>query len=173
MRKLPPGVLAEHRREQWRKRKEKDPAKELEKNRKYRANNREKLNARRRAWYQRHRERELEAAKEYRARNKELIAEYARRYNAKPEKKALTLRNKRKRWYGLTDEQITMVDNTHTCQCCGGAFTEAAHKHVDHSHKTGVFRGVLCRGCNHAAGNLKDDPDRAAMLYVYLRKVGP
>ncbi|MEU6367791.1 endonuclease domain-containing protein [Streptomyces sp. NPDC046931] len=31
--------------------------------------------------------------------------------------------------------------------------------HVDHCHKTGKVRGVLCFNCNSAIGKLGDDPD--------------
>ena len=39
---------------------------------------------------------------------------------------------------------------------------------LDHNHKTGKLRGVLCSTCNRALGMLKDDPKRLARLLVYL-----
>ncbi|MFD9033392.1 endonuclease domain-containing protein [Streptomyces sp. NPDC059567] len=35
----------------------------------------------------------------------------------------------------------------------------APEVHVDHRHKTGRVRGVLCFNCNSAIGKLGDDPD--------------
>ncbi len=39
---------------------------------------------------------------------------------------------------------------------------------LDHNHKTGNIRGLLCHDCNTGIGKFKDDPDMmmAAMLYL-------
>lgn len=39
---------------------------------------------------------------------------------------------------------------------------------VDHCHRTGRIRGLLCQGCNTALGAIADDPGRAAGLIAYL-----
>ncbi|MGW0783402.1 endonuclease VII domain-containing protein [Streptomyces sp. NPDC002913] len=40
--------------------------------------------------------------------------------------------------------------------------------HVDHCHKTGRVRGVLCFNCNSAIGKLGDDPDSLRRAIAYL-----
>jgi len=42
--------------------------------------------------------------------------------------------------------------------------------HVDHDHKTGVVRGLLCFLCNQALGNVRDEPARLHGLIDYLRR---
>lgn len=57
-------------------------------------------------------------------------------------------------------------------RCCAvcGALEPGTRRgwQTDHCHDTGVVRGILCHGCNVAAGFLHDDPVRAAGLAEYL-----
>lgn len=41
--------------------------------------------------------------------------------------------------------------------------------HVDHCHKTGVVRGILCSNCNRAIGLLGDDPWILKNAALYLK----
>jgi hypothetical protein len=43
---------------------------------------------------------------------------------------------------------------------------------VDHDHKTGKVRGILCHKCNIALGLIGDDPARARALANYLEREG-
>lgn len=42
--------------------------------------------------------------------------------------------------------------------------------HVDHCHKTGTIRGILCRGCNQGLGQLGDTLLSVGRALAYLRR---
>lgn len=95
-----------------------------------------------------------------------------RAYNrANPEKiRGINRKNKMFRNYGLTPEGYAQIlsNQNQSCDVCGEVFSKTPH--IDHNHKTGNVRGLLCVGCNIAAGSLRDDPARAMNLAAYLIK---
>ena len=56
------------------------------------------------------------------------------------------------------------------CAICGALESHQHHGvfHVDHCHSTGAVRGLLCRGCNHVLGHVKDDPETLRRAAAYL-----
>jgi hypothetical protein len=56
------------------------------------------------------------------------------------------------------------------CAACEKNLTRPGDTHVDHCHKTGKVRDVLCFNCNAALGHLSDDPARLTKLLGYIRK---
>lgn len=70
--------------------------------------------------------------------------------------------------YGMTLEQYQarVAEQEGRCAIC-----RAVPKHrlnVDHDHQTGAVRKLLCRHCNHALGNAKDDPALLRAMADYL-----
>lgn len=75
-----------------------------------------------------------------------------------------------KRRYGVTEEQVDRLNARQggVCVIC----LRRAAKHVDHSHETGLFRGLLCFSCNGALGQFDDHPWRLREAARYLEGVG-
>ena len=94
-------------------------------------------------------------------------------------------RYKTRRWdkllkeYGITQEEYNELEahQEYTCAICKEPET-AMYKDVkcrlvvDHNHVTGVIRGLLCRACNIALGNFREDPKRLQSAIEYLRLNG-
>ncbi|MEV6049978.1 endonuclease VII domain-containing protein [Streptomyces sp. NPDC052107] len=71
-----------------------------------------------------------------------------------------------KRDCGLTEAErdALIASQRGLCAICPAA----PPAHVDHCHKTGRVRGVLCFNCNSAIGKLRDDPDVGRRAVAYL-----
>ncbi len=82
-----------------------------------------------------------------------------------------------KRNYGLTFEEfdVMLSNQDNACAICG---TNKPSKnrgrtrrfHVDHDHKTGKVRGLLCKSCNLALGEIGDNIHTLKSMIEYLEK---
>lgn len=74
----------------------------------------------------------------------------------------------RLRTYGLTIDQFNEMvrEQDNRCPLCLKVFTKPA---VDHDHKTGKVRELLCIPCNRALGYVENTPWRKRAV-AYLRK---
>ena len=73
--------------------------------------------------------------------------------------------------YGITiDDYSAMLDKQGgKCAICGKHYTELKKSLcVDHDHKTGSVRGLLCHYCNTFLGMMGDDPDKIRLAAQYL-----
>lgn len=73
-----------------------------------------------------------------------------------------------KRTYGITFEQyesLCKAQNSN-CKICG----KKKKLVVDHDHKTGKIRGLLCRRCNSGIGLLGDTAIALECALYYLRR---
>ena len=74
--------------------------------------------------------------------------------------------------YGIShsDYLVFLDEQNNCCKICGihEKHCEYSRLAVDHDHKTGVIRGLLCKKCNKAIGLLQDNADfcRAAAEYL-------
>ena len=81
----------------------------------------------------------------------------------------------RRNWlkrYGLTLDQYDemLARQNGRCAICL-RFPEATNKmHVDHCHVTGKIRGILCRSCNWALGQFREDRYSLSRAIEYLSR---
>lgn len=82
-----------------------------------------------------------------------------------PRCKACTCRRQRAAKYGLTLEELDLMD-TGVCEICG---TSQGKMCVDHCHTTSGVRGLLCEQCNFMLGHAKDDISILQKAIQYLK----
>lgn len=74
-----------------------------------------------------------------------------------------------RRWFKQHGEQLQWQGGG--CAICGALVADKTHKllALDHDHKTGKTRGLLCTNCNLGLGKFQDDPEllEAAARYLY------
>lgn len=113
----------------------------------YRLKNLDKIRARQRADYYKHHE--------------------VRRTKAREAGLKVRLKHR----YGMSVEQYETLHEQQDGKCaiCGKE-QEDRRLAVDHDHKTGLNRGLLCIECNRAIGLFHDNPDACAAAAEYLRR---
>jgi len=125
----------------------------------YRAKHREKMNAATRKWYKSNPEKVKAYSQRYREKHLERIQRKQRENNKKYYDKYT---------YGLEENARLKMYNTQRGQCaiCNQPF--ALDKTcVDHDHKTGKIRGLLCYRCNILLAGLDDEEfNRKARAYL-------
>ena len=74
----------------------------------------------------------------------------------------------RKRRYGLSKEQFEFMleSQNGVCAICKQTFDGTPQ--VDHSHETGLVRGLLCLCCNTGLARFKDSQDNIKRAFEYL-----
>lgn len=81
-----------------------------------------------------------------------------------------------KKLYGMTMDQYAEMEESqnHQCKICGTKAPGRGYRHffIDHCHKTGKVRGLLCTHCNLAIGQLADDVDRIRRAADYIEHDG-
>ena len=86
-----------------------------------------------------------------------------------------------KKDFGITLEYYyeLLEEQNYVCAICKQPETLWNKKHhkpqslsVDHCHKTGKIRGLLCNNCNHGLGLFKEKPKTFESALVYLTNKG-
>ena len=73
------------------------------------------------------------------------------------------------RVYGITKEQYDELDNG-SCYVCERSWGGTVQPCIDHNHKTGEIRGLLCRYCNRYRVGHFTEPAMVYRIYEYLQR---
>jgi hypothetical protein len=93
-----------------------------------------------------------------------------RRYNAKPSRKLYVANYNLRKHYGITIKQYDelLKKQNNKCAICN---RESIYKlHVDHNHKSGKVRGLLCGSCNRGIGLFGESLELLQKAKEYLNK---
>jgi hypothetical protein len=104
---------------------------------------------------------------------RECHAEHARfRRTSAPGQKEKTYGDSIRRKFGITLNEYDRIlkEQNGACAICKRVNPNGWRLAVDHDHKTGKIRGLLCTRCNTALGTIEDSPERVFSLLAYLEK---
>lgn len=134
----------------------------------------EKGKARRARYIKKHPVEIAERARKYRLKNADKIRENREKYINSETGKAKCRNYVLKQQYGI-DLQIynqMFEQQNGCCAICGKHQSELKIAlAVDHDHKTGKIRGLLCRQCNLLIGNSNESVDVLKKATTYLESV--
>ena len=126
--------------------------------------------------YHKHKEKHLLAKKKYKEANKEKIKLYSKEYSKKNPYSVVRARNPERYWgyklkasYGITLDKFKMMleMQNNKCAIC---LVILDKPHVDHCHKTGKIRSLLCGNCNLGIGQFKESIENLELAKQYLLK---
>ena len=77
-----------------------------------------------------------------------------------------------KRAFGLTPEGFDeMLDRQNGgCEICKHKFSDLRRPRIDHCHKSGKVRALLCNGCNFALGHAQENPVTLRAMAAYVER---
>lgn len=122
--------------------------------------------------YERNKSHILNRCRQYYSKNKENIKFKHLSYRlTNKHKSTIYLINKR---YGIGAEEYEKMKlrQENRCAICSTHAEDTKRKilYVDHDHKTGYVRSLLCHDCNSGIGFLKDSEDLFMKAIEYIRK---
>ena len=112
--------------------------------------------------------------KEWYAKNKVDALNKQKLYEATPKARLASLKAQVNRHYGISLEDVSiMMDKQRgCCAVCKDSlvYPDSWRRYdIDHSHKTGKVRGLLCSNCNKGIGLLADSIEILSCAIDYLK----
>jgi len=121
-----------------------------------------------RKWHLKHKgERKLSNHKYWKSHRKERKVKRHKWYMRNKERERNSYLEQR---YGITLAEYNVIKQVQNDLCAVCQKPYAATLHVDHDHKTGRIRGLLCKNCNIMLGAATDVPSTLRRGADYLEK---
>lgn len=130
-------------------------------------------------YYQKNCERLKAYQREYRKNHKEYCSQYQRIHKDRIYKnQKLRRENNPDQWkgymlkrYGITFEQwqAMLAEQDNACAICKRKFESRKKVQVDHCHKSGMTRKLLCSKCNMLVGFLEGPQELLDIAVTYLK----
>jgi hypothetical protein len=113
-----------------------------------------------RKYHETHKEKRRAYSRKYRLEHIDEINEYNRNYRKDYRKREIWTDRRLQYQYGINleqfDEMLGLQENL--CALCGDKMISSRVRCIDHDHKTGQIRGIICRDCNLMLGYAKENP---------------
>jgi hypothetical protein len=110
-------------------------------------------------------------------RNPEKNREYQKVFAKGRERRPQQITADKRKEYGLKEYGLTVAEydemfrkQNGVCAICKSG-NKGRRLCVDHDHKTGRVRGLLCNPCNWALGHMRDDTSLLEKAIEYLKKM--
>lgn len=150
---------------EWKKN---NPEKVRAAKRRWDAKNKERVRESNRLWRFNNKEKKLKSRRLWDANNVEKVRAGRRRFYKNNPESVLRSRLKKSYRLELEDFQQIRLNQQNCCAICRLEFKKTPH--VDHCHRTGKIRGLLCTCCNISLGGFKDSPNLLIAAAEYLDK---
>lgn len=74
--------------------------------------------------------------------------------------------------YGITEDEFNqmLLKQDNKCAICGTSDWGRPSPSIDHNHKTGKVRALLCNRCNRVLGLTEDSPELISKMLEYLKE---
>jgi hypothetical protein len=126
--------------------------------------------ARRRAKYRENPEPYIRRTQRWRENNPDRYMAYKAWYREthKEQRRVQNRSGYLRRKYGLAPAEFDFLVVAQAGRCAICNREDGKELRVDHDHKTGIVRGLLCGSCNRAMGLFHEDPNRFRSAEMYL-----
>lgn len=124
-------------------------------------------------------EKAIASTRQWQKNNPERVKEIQAKHRASESYINKYLNRHLKRTYGITYDDYLELFNFQNgkCKICDGVGEESKGERrshitlaVDHCHKTGKIRGLLCRKCNMGLGHFNDSSELLTSALSYIRE---